>query len=173
MLYGYGQRGKTMLKRFTTALFLAVIISGCGTTTPQQVARPMPVAIPAEANDQIKQALYAQYREWRGTPYEYGGLSRTGIDCSGFVYLTLQDRFGSNVPRTTAAQADSGRVVPHSAWQPGDLVFFQTGHRKHHVGIYVENGYFLHASASEGVTLSSLETPYWKSRYWTTRRLNL
>lgn len=157
--------------RTVPVLFMLALVGGCGSTPSQQtVHAPSPASATVRA-DRIKQALYDQYQEWRGTPYEYGGLGRDGVDCSGFVYLTLQDRFGSTVPRTTADQADVGRSVSRGLWQAGDLVFFRTGHRKRHVGIYIENGYFLHASASEGVTLSSLEEPYWKSRYWTTRRL--
>lgn len=161
--------------RIDLLLLLPLLLSGCGTVPDQapavpQSAMPGQSQQPADASA-VKAALYAQYDEWHGTPYRYGGLSKKGIDCSGFVYLTLQDRFGDTVPRTTTAQVKRGRPVAHGSRQPGDLVFFQTGYRKHHVGIYVEDGYFLHASASEGVTLSSLDEPYWSSRYWTTRRI--
>lgn len=156
-------------KPWVVMLVSALLAGGCG-TAPDRV--PVSAAVtgqPAEQKD-VTAVLYDQYREWRGTPYRYGGTRRDGIDCSAFVARTLRERFDTSVPRTTVEQSRSGRPVPRGAWQPGDLVFFQTGYRKHHVGIYVDNGRFLHASSSEGVTLSNLAEPYWSSRYWTARR---
>lgn len=151
-------------------LVSTLLASGCG-TVPDRVPMSAPVTVqPADRAD-VRAVLYDQYRDWRGTPYRYGGMRRDGIDCSAFVSRTLRERFDTAVPRTTVEQSRSGRPVARGAWQPGDLVFFRTGYRKRHVGIYIEDGYFMHASASEGVTLSSLDEPYWSSRYWTTRRI--
>lgn len=117
--------------------------------------------------------LKEQHREWRGAPYHYGGLSRSGVDCSGFVLLTFQDRFNINLPRTTKLQANIGSPVSRDELMPGDLVFFKTGRGENglHVGIYDADGTFLHASTSKGVMTSSLDSPYWKSAYWQSRRL--
>jgi len=163
-----------MFARQFSVFGLVVVLAACGSTPEHRSGTTLvsPQAVrQTSSTDPIKAALYAQYREWRGAPYRYGGQSRNGIDCSGFVQLTLRQRFGSDIQRTTFEQARTGRVVSHGNWQAGDLVFFRTGHKKRHVGIYVEDGKFLHASNSDGVTLSSLHQPYWRQRYWTTRRV--
>ncbi len=94
-----------------------------------------------------------------------------GLDCSGFVYLTYQSRFGMTLPRTTQRQAKFGRKISPRRLQPGDLVFFKTGWFDRHVGIYVEDRRFLHVSTKNGVQLSSLEDPYWRKRYWKAVRI--
>ncbi len=119
----------------------------------------------------IVDRLRAHYAGWRGIPYRNGGLSRQGVDCSGFVQLTYRDLFGKELPRTVRQQARAGRPVPRAAVRPGDLVFFKTGLRQRHVGIYLDENLFLHASLSSGVTLSSLQEPYWQKSYWQSLRL--
>jgi len=117
--------------------------------------------------------LNEEQPKWAGTPYVLGGQSRAGIDCSGFVQKTLFDRFGVKVPRTTKDQATHGKKIAKSDIQTGDLVFFKTGRgpNGYHVGIYVKDDLFLHASTKGGVIYSSLNSPYWKKTYWQTRRI--
>lgn len=119
----------------------------------------------------IERALYDQLARWRGTRYRLGGRGGNGIDCSGLTQVVYRDLFGRQLPRTTDDQEKVGRSVGRHALAPGDLVFFKTGLRQRHVGIYVEDGMFLHASRSNGVRLSSLDSDYWRSRYWKARRL--
>ncbi|MCW9718327.1 C40 family peptidase [Avibacterium sp. 21-599] len=119
-------------------------------------------------------ALLSEHqREWAGTPYRLGGQSRRGIDCSGFVQKTFRDRFNIQLPRTTKEQVKYGIKVPKSQIQTGDLVFFKTGRgpNGYHVGIYVKDGQFLHASTKGGVIYSSLNSPYWTRTYWQARRM--
>lgn len=117
--------------------------------------------------------LSEQQREWDGAPYVLGGTSRNGVDCSGFVQTTFMDRFNIALPRTTTAQAKYGREVDLDNIQTGDLVFFKTGRgpNGYHVGIYVKDNKFLHASTKGGVIYSSMNNPYWKDAYWQTRRI--
>jgi len=82
-----------------------------------------------------------------------------------------RDVFGRRLPRTTEEQETVGSPVNRGSLEPGDLVFFKTGRFRRHVGIYVENGLFMHASASDGVRLSSLKNRYWRRHYWKARRL--
>lgn len=117
--------------------------------------------------------LHDQAREWRGVPYQWGGLSEDGVDCSGLVYLTFLSRLGVKVPRTTAALAHQGHKIARDNLRPGDLVFFRTGPDERHVGIYMGRGRFLHASASQGVRTSSLDNVYWRARFWEARRIPL
>lgn len=161
-------------------LCLLAFLGACGSTpergTPAPVVgSPEPrgsAATPAEAEQRpVAAALYEQYDAWRGTPYRYGGQGRNGIDCSAFVQLTFRQQFNRRLPRTTAEQVRLGQAVRRDAIRSGDLVFFRTGRKGRHVGIYVANGRFLHASTSEGVILSRLDDPFWSAHYWQTRRL--
>ena len=120
-----------------------------------------------ESSISVKQVLYSQFSEWKAVKYRFGGLSKNGIDCSGFVYLTYLDNFSIQLPRTTKQQVQSGvKVSSQSDLKAGDLVFFKTGVRQKHVGIYLEKRTFLHVSTKKGVIISRLDNPYWKKRYW-------
>ena len=119
----------------------------------------------------VKKTLYLQLRQWEGTEYKYGGLDRDGVDCSGFVYLTYRNRFGIQLPRSTDEQSLVGQDVTGKRLQPGDLVFFSTGFYNHHVGIYLENKKFIHASKNRGVMLSSLDDRYWHSNFQKAKRI--
>ena len=112
-----------------------------------------------------------QHREWKGTPYRYGGLSKRGVDCSGFVYLTYRNKFGINLPRSTEQQSRTGTPISKQQLTAGDLVFFKTGFSKRHVGIYLGNSKFLHASTSQGVTISNMNNVYWRKKYWKAQRI--
>ena len=117
--------------------------------------------------------LSEQQYEWGGTPYVLGGQSRSGIDCSGFVQKTVLDRFNIYLPRTTAEQAKFGKHIHKQDIQTGDLVFFKTGRgpNGYHVGIYVKEDKFLHASTKGGVIYSSMNSPYWNKAFWQVRRI--
>ena len=117
--------------------------------------------------------LSEQQYEWAGTPYLIGGQSRKGVDCSGFVQKTFLDRFDIALPRMTKDQANYGHFINKGDIQTGDLVFFKTGRgpNGYHVGIYVKEDKFLHASTKGGVIYSSLNSPYWKNTYWQARRI--
>jgi len=122
-------------------------------------------------NTTIKQKLTQQYQDWKGAPYKLGGNSKKGIDCSGFVHITFKQKMGLNIPRTTSLLAKTGMAINRQQLAPGDLVFFTTGFTKRHVGIYMGNGNFLHASTSRGVMISSLNSPYWSKHYWKSIRI--
>lgn len=119
----------------------------------------------------VKKVLYSQFNDWQGVRYRYGGLSRSGIDCSGFVYVTFKTKLGLNLPRTTALQTRLGKEVNKSELKAGDLVFFKTTFQSGHVGIFLENDRFLHVSERKGVTISRLDDNYWKSNYWKSVRI--
>lgn len=126
--------------------------------------------VSADTQTRLK-ALYSQYHTWKGTPYEYGGLSLDGVDCSGFVHQTYKKLYGIKLPRSTAQQVTMGQRVYINQLHAGDLVFFKTGWNVRHVGIYLEKGKFVHASSSKGVIISSMLRGYWKENYWQARRL--
>jgi len=105
-----------------------------------------------------------------GTPYAFGGTSPSGFDCSGYVQHVFA-MIGVHLPRTADAQYDAGSRI-RGGMQPGDLVFFQTYEPgPSHVGIYLGNGRFAHASSSHGVTISSLSDSYWAPRFIGAKRV--
>ena len=144
-------------------LLLVSLLSACGSSPKiAEPAEPFYVS-PAAKKDPLLAKLYQQHEKWHGTPYRIGGNSRAGIDCSGFVQVTYKDLFGLNLPRTTTQQFRSGPHVNRADLKTGDLVFFRHGR---HVGIYLENHRFLHASTSRGVMISDIRNPYWTQHYW-------
>ena len=153
---------------------LSLLLAGCSASTgPRPTARATSLGNEIDLNDssRVKKALYAQHSEWRGTRYKMGGLSKKGIDCSGFAYQTFRSRLGYQLPRTTESQSKLGKTVSRRDLRAGDLVFFKTGITVRHVGMYLENGKFLHASTSRGVMISNLDNVYWKKKYWKAQRL--
>jgi cell wall-associated NlpC family hydrolase len=101
----------------------------------------------------------------KGKPYRYGGVTPKGFDCSGFVHYTY-GKAGLSIPRTTGEQYRMAQRLSLDEARPGDLLFFRINSRKlRHVGLYVGNGRFIHASTSrKQVAEASLDEPYWRKR---------
>ena len=127
---------------------------------------------PADSR-KILDVLYQQVEVWEGVPYRLGGLSKKGVDCSGFVYTTYLNQFNKRLPRSTYQQSQTGEYVFQKDLRAGDLVFFRIGYSTRHVGIYLENGLFAHASKSSGVMISHLQDTYWSKRYWKAVRIKI
>jgi len=158
---------------FCTLMFGIVLgMGGCSSTSTKHTNTSDTVAF-GKLGTQTRQqaALSKHYSAWKNTPYKLGGLSKTGIDCSGFVHVTFRDIFNKKTPRSTERLAKSGKAVTKKSLKFGDLVFFRTGRRQRHVGIYINNGKFIHASTSRGVMQSSLNSTYWSQHYWKAQRI--
>lgn len=170
------------LKHIVILLICTGLAAGCGSVsqyaynkkTPQRTdsfRTAHPGKIAEVVPDLVRDRLYEQYQEWQGTPYRLGGATQTGIDCSALVQNVFRSEFGLQLPRTARQQAQSGKNINRSDLIPGDLVFFRTGHHTWHVGIYLEDKKFFHASSSKGVTISRLDNVYWKAKYWKSIRI--
>ena len=106
-----------------------------------------------------------------GIKYKYGGTTTSGFDCSGFTRYVFQ-KLGLELPRSSKEQYKVGVKVSKEELRPGDLVFFNTsGKGVSHVGIYIGNGKFAHASTSKGVVYTSLSDKYYAQRYLGARRV--
>lgn len=115
-------------------------------------------------------ALLTSARRYLGVPYVWGGEDPSGFDCSGYVQY-LYGLHGVQLPRTADVQFMAGRSVPRGHEQPGDLVFFETyAPGASHVGVYLGQGTFIHASSVGFVRISSLEEDYFSARYLGARR---
>ena len=115
-----------------------------------------------------------EVKRYLGTPYRKGGTSKRGMDCSGFA-RTIYDRLlGIDLPQSSADQFQSDDLdkIDTRELQTGDLVFFGSNKKKriNHVGVYLSDGQFIHASSSEGVMVSSLSDKYWRKRYVGSKR---
>ena len=113
--------------------------------------------------------LYNFIEDWYGVRYRMGGNDKSGIDCSAFVQRVYENVFCTNLFRTALEQFKMCKMVFNKdSLKEGDLVFFHTGRkgrRISHVGIYLVNNFFVHASSTQGVVISSLDEAYW-SRYF-------
>lgn len=130
------------------------------------------IAADSEAGAKLKSKAVQQALKLRGSRYRYGGTSRGGFDCSGFTQYVYK-RMGVNLPHSSSAQFGCGQPVARKDLKPGDLVFFGRGGRYvGHVGIYVGNNRFVHASnPSRGVVVDGLSEGYYANRYRGARRV--
>ena len=103
--------------------------------------------------------------EWYGTRYHMGGTTKKGIDCSAFVSAVYTTVYAITLPRTAREQYRNSRRISRTELQEGDLIFFNTHGGISHVGIYLQNNKFVHASATKGVTVSDMFEPYYLQRF--------
>ena len=120
-----------------------------------------------QLNGTENRELIQEVASWLGTPYKYGGSTKAGADCSGFVQSIYKKVYGIDLARVSASMAqNSQRVNNPSRLREGDLVFFRiSGRRISHVGIYISNNKFIHASTSRGVIVNDLDESYYKQRF--------
>lgn len=151
-------------------------------TKPKPAAQPMvsaktkakAEAITSEIAPVLPSNLEQEISKFFGLRYRFGGEGQSGIDCSALVKQVYSDVFGVSLPRSSSEQSRLGSLdnVPRDDLKTGDLVFFGANRKKvNHVGMYLAGGHFLHAARSEGVTISSLDDGYWKSRFMFSKRM--
>ena len=164
------------MKLFSILFFCLVMLffTACSTRGHKvynQHKKPIEL-IPIDTNTNYKtKVLFSEYEKWKGTPYRLGGVSLNGVDCSSFIQQVYYDAFCLRIPRTTIKQLKVGHEIDKSQLRAGDMIFFKTGWDVRHVGIIVEDGAFMHASTSSGVTISSIHNPYWRSNYFKSVRI--
>ncbi len=127
--------------------------------------------VPVESISNI--ALLKKIDEWIGTPYVYGGGSKNGVDCSYFALDVMEGTFNIKLNRTAAEQYLQSKRVDWNELKEGDLIFFKTEgpNKVSHVGIYLTNNKFVHASSKRGVTISDLSEPYYKKTLFSMGRV--
>ena len=129
-----------------------------------------------EKNEALKpldqSRMMREISKYMGVPYVHGGAGKDGMDCSGYTMTVYKNAVGKTLPRSSAEQSKLGKPVELNNLKFGDLIFFNTtGESASHVGIYLGDDLFAHASVSFGVTISSLQSSYFAKRYETARRI--
>ena len=171
-----GSRIKFLTRLGLSVMTVVLLTTSCATTHRQ----PAPTIVKSKHDqtakrhfndDDIEQRLRAEYGRWKGTRHRLGGTDRNGIDCSGFVKAVYANLFNIHLPRTTETQVKQGRPIPSKELQAGDLVFFKPPSYPRHVGIFLSQSEFVHASKNKGVTISKIDAYYWGKYYWTARRI--
>jgi len=120
--------------------------------------------VSVDANCNIQ--LYRFVSEWIGTPHKDGGCDKRGTDCSCFVRMAYEQTYNKKLPRTSAEMFSLSKRVGKGRLKEGDLVFFKIKSSKiSHVGIYLKDNWFAHASTSKGVIINSLSEPYYEKSY--------
>jgi len=159
---------------FGTLIAIGLLIPGC-VSTRTALQRPSlnaaePGITTAEQPDRAR--LIKIVDSYIGTCYLDGGMSRQGVDCSGFVWLVYKELYGVTLPRSSTELFNIGDSLSLSEARPGDLVFFRKdlSHTVNHVGIFMGDSMFVHTSSACGVRYNSLSETYYKKRFAGIRR---
>ncbi len=176
------------LTSYSLILFAIVFTSGCSqissrSKTPQQTSNHRaPVIQSSQQNTRVtqlpQQSRVSNIHPARlrminiakstiGVPYKWGGNSpQRGFDCSGLMTYVHKNALGLKIPRTAAQQRDNSRTINYAQLQPGDMLFFKTGKKSNHVGVYIGNRKFIHAPAGgKRVNIASMDSSYWFKRF--------
>ena len=145
-------------------LLICLLIIGCQSTARFRAQRNKPVV---QSGTVKVTDLESFVHDWLGVPYKFGGNTRQGIDCSGFTSLAYQQCFHKSIPRKSSDQFEQGRRVAGRNLRTGDLLFFSNVRYGNvdHVGIYLDDDRFAHATESDGVTISQLSEDYYAERF--------
>lgn len=145
--------------KITSVLTFLFLMSSCGSS--KKATRVIT----------IQDKLEIEYQKYKGIPFKYGGTTKRGFDCSGFVNAVYFNAFNIDLPRTTTLMSKQGEKKSKSNLKSGDLVFFRPSRKYMHMGIYVGDGQFMHSSTSKGIIKSKLNNLYWKNKYRFSRRI--
>jgi len=149
---------------------VAALLAGCGGSSSIDRPSQEPGESHSDAQETGK-AVVKVAEEFIGAPYRNGGTTTDGVDCSGLAFAAYR-RVGVRLPRTSDAMARAGQHVDRDDLRAGDLVFFGRGSNVTHVGIYSDDGEFIHASTrARSVRYDRLDNKYFSHRYLGARRV--
>ncbi len=162
-------------KSLLAFLFFPIFLSACSSTkkttsSPGNLSsaqrKKFANIMQVSPKDIRNEKLYAFISDWWGVKYKYGGNTKSGVDCSGFVVQLYKTIYGQSVVRSSSQQYEASKHVKKARLDEGDLVFFATNGKGivSHVGIYLMKDYFVHANKN-GVVINHLDDPYWKPRF--------
>lgn len=150
-------------------IIVTMVLTSCGTRAPRydfQALAHAAVRLDMDIDEKDNHALYIEVARWMGVPYRYGGKTMRGVDCSGLTTQIYKKVYRKKLKNNADDQRTQDcRKVTRGKLEEGDLVFFHNGRSKHratHVGIYLKDGKFIHASSSQGVIISRVNDTYYK-----------
>ncbi len=154
---------KTIL--FPGILFL--IFLGCASGLKPLSGDPQYIDLDAGIENSVREKLIVEIKKFYGAPYRWGGSTPEGTDCSGMVQTIFKNAASINLPHNADLIFKGTKKIPTRDLMLGDLVFFSMdgSARATHMGVYIKNGYFIHASSSKGVILSKLGDRYYKRQF--------
>lgn len=166
------------MKNWFYLFVIIILLAGCSakkqaipsTIEPQRITAGKGI----QSSDKQIEQLISEARKWLGTPYVYGGSSRSGTDCSGMIMELFRTVYNIKLPRSAAMQQSYSSEIERNNLTAGDLIFFCTGKSKNrvsHVGLYIGKGKMIHASSSRGVMESGIEERYWQRTYYSSGRI--
>ncbi|OFZ00922.1 MAG: hypothetical protein A3K10_02245 [Bacteroidetes bacterium RIFCSPLOWO2_12_FULL_31_6] len=166
-------------------LFFAVSISSCrshkdasnnelNTSAPKskKVKEKYATLLNVEENRIENVKLYSFIDEWYGVPYKYGGKNKSGIDCSNFTSTLYSNTYGKSISGSSSSIFEQCKVISKSNLEEGDLVFFKIdGDKISHIGVYLQNNKFVHATTKKGVMINDLDELYYKKYFYKAGRI--
>lgn len=158
-------------KTFRSDLLIAVLalclLSACGSRRHTVKTNTTSAAAAADVMSKLKnKSLYRFITDWAGVRYRLGGMDKNGVDCSGFAYLLEKDIYGIQLPRRSRDQAQVVKNKDQRQLKEGDLLFFSFGGNEvDHVGVYLSDNFFVHASTTRGVVVDDLTLPAYQKAF--------
>jgi lipoprotein Spr/probable lipoprotein NlpC len=162
MIYNLNLKPFTLYLKYVLILVVMFLVS-CGVR--KNTVSPTKAAMAANAMANLKSKdLYRFITDWTGVKYRLGGLDKEGIDCSGFALLLQKDIYGQTLPRRSKDQAETIKQKKLEELKEGDLIFFSFGKKEiDHVGVFLNNNFFVHASTTRGVVVDNLSLPAYQN----------
>jgi len=161
---------------YMAAILLPILLVSCGTSQKANnknfyaiYSKKLGVNLTGKEDKKLIKTM----AEWKGTRYKYGGTTKSGTDCSGFVSSVYREVYGKKLHRSSKDMIKDVRKISKRKLETGDLIFFKTRGRKiSHVGIYIADNKFIHA-ASKGVVVNDLDQTYYKKAYYKSGKVKL
>lgn len=174
---------KTVLKYSLFSIFLFYLFSckhhqsttktsESSNKTSSSIKKKYAEKLAVSESDIKNEKLYQFIDDWYGVKYKYGGKDKGGIDCSGLTAALYLAVYKKTISSNTKDLVNEVKKIKESDLREGDLVFFNTnGKSISHVGVYLQNHKFVHASTKKGVMISDMNEPYFKQTYVSSGRV--
>lgn len=166
-----------LLKLFLLVAIIAAV--GCRSThhaasgmalsgeNSKNIEKKYALLLEVNAEKITNKSLYSFIDDWYGVPYQYAGKTKNGVDCSGFTTILLKEIYGKQLSGSSLSIYKQCTPIPKGHLQEGDLVFFKIDSKEiSHVGIYLQNNKFVHATTKAGVKINDLDEEYYKKYFW-------
>ena len=156
-----------LVTSYAKAQTIKVSLDSIKTECVSDEATQLCEALNITSYNEVNVKLLTFILDWRGTPYSYGGNDKTGVDCSAFSQHLYESVFGMSIPRVSNDIYMKSMPIKRMNLYQGDMVFFVTSSsdRITHMGVYLWDGYFAHASSSKGVMISNLSQGYYQRTF--------